>query len=52
LLAAFFGLALAYWGFRFGMLGIWVNGRDEALRHRPGRARGAEKLIKTVMKKK
>jgi hypothetical protein len=27
LLAAFSGLALAYWGFRFGMSGVQISGR-------------------------
>jgi hypothetical protein len=29
--AIFFGLALAYWSFRFGMLGVQIGGRGEKL---------------------
>ena len=48
-------LLIAYWGFRFGVLGVYVSGRT---REKLGAATGAdapgliEKLAKTIVKKK
>ena len=48
-------LLVAYWGFRFGVLGVYVSGRTrEKLSAATGQdAPGAlEKLVKAVVKKK